>query len=53
MIFSNVKIIYYEHTNKMILLCDLSRGRNLRNSKMWDKRGSRDPDRHVGRFQGS
>ena len=37
----------------MILLCDLSRGRNLLNLKRWDKRGSIDPDRHVGWFQGS
>ena len=26
-----------------ILLCDLSRGRNWRNSKRWDKRGSKRP----------
>ena len=36
-----------------ILHCDLSRGRNLRKSKRWDKRGSRDPDHHDGWFQGS
>ena len=36
-----------------ILHRDLSRGRNLRNSKRWDERGSRDPDRHDGWFQGS